>query len=103
MRRSPTFVQPSDIRARTSKAQLRRRLAVLHAPRDATVLEVADRPEGSVVREAEPLLRLVPADAPIIANIQIDTRDVERLHLGDPVTVKFEACPGSSSGSCTAC
>jgi hemolysin D len=86
------------VAAQLSKAQLRRRLAVLHAPRDATVLEVADRPEGSVVREAEPLLRLVPADAPIIADIQIDTRDVARLHLGDPVTVKLEALPWQQFG-----
>src|SRR5262249_19364189 len=46
------------VAAQLSKAQLRRRMAVLRAPRDATVLEVAARPEGSVVREAEPLLRL---------------------------------------------
>src|SRR5207248_4038499 len=84
--------------AQLSKAQLRHRMAVLRAPRDATVLEVADRPEGSVVRAAEPLLRLVPADAPIIADIQIDTRDVARLHLGDPVTVKFEALPWQQFG-----
>lgn len=84
--------------AQLSKAQLRRQLAVLRAPRDATVLEVADRPEGSVVREAEPLLRLVPADAPVIADIQIDTRDVARLHLGDPVTLKFEALPWQQFG-----
>lgn len=84
--------------AQLSKAQLRRKLAILRAPRDATVLEVADRPEGSVVREAEPLLRLVPADAPVIADIQIDTRDVARLHLGDPVTLKFEALPWQQFG-----
>ena len=50
------------------------------------------------MREAEPLLRLVPADAPIVADIQIDTRDVARLHLGDPVTLKFEALPWQQFG-----
>ncbi|MBV8894190.1 MAG: HlyD family efflux transporter periplasmic adaptor subunit [Acidobacteria bacterium] len=84
--------------AQLSKAQLRHRMAVLRAPRDATVLEVADRPEGSVVREAEPLLRMVPADAPIVADIRVDTRDVARLHVGDPVTVKFEALPWQQFG-----
>jgi hemolysin D len=87
------------IAAQLSKAQLRRRMAQLRAPRDATVLEVASRPEGSVVREAEPLLRLVPADAPIVADIHIDTRDVARLRVGDPVTVKFEALPWQQFGS----
>ena len=87
------------IAAQLSKAQLRRQMAQLRAPRDATVLEVASRPEGSVVREAEPLVRLVPADAPIVADIQIDTRDVARLRVGDPVTVKFEALPWQQFGS----
>jgi HlyD family secretion protein len=84
--------------AQLSKAQLRHRMAELRAPRDGTVLEVGDRPEGSVVREAEPLLRLVPANAPIIAEIRIDTRDVARLHVGDGVTVKFEALPWQQFG-----
>jgi HlyD family secretion protein len=86
------------VAAQLSKAQLRHRMADLRAPRDAIVLEVADRPEGSVVREAEPLLRLVPADAPIVADIRVDTRDVARLHVGDPVTVKFEALPWQQFG-----
>jgi hemolysin D len=86
------------IAAQLSKAQLRLRMAQLRAPRDATVLEVASRPEGSVVREAEPLVRLVPADAPIVADIGIDTRDVARLRVGDAVTVKFEALPWQQFG-----
>jgi HlyD family secretion protein len=86
------------VAAQLSKAQLRHRMAALRAPRDAIVLEVADRPEGSIVREAEPLLRLVPADAPIVADIRVDTRDVARLHVGDPVTVKFEALPWQQFG-----
>src|SRR5439155_4894224 len=86
------------VAAQLSKAQLRRQLAVLRAPRDATVLEVADRPEGSVVREAEPLLRLVPADTPIVADIRVDTRDVARLKVGDAVTLKFEALPWQQFG-----
>ena len=88
-----------SIAAQLSKAQLRRRMAQLQAPRDATVLEVASRPEGSVVREAEPLLRLVPANAPIVADLRIDTRDVARLRVGDPVTIKFEALPWQQFGS----
>jgi membrane fusion protein, hemolysin D len=84
--------------AQLAKAKLRRELAVLRAPENATVLEVADRPSGSVIREAEPLIRLVPADAPLVADIQIDTRDVARLKIGDPVTVKFEALPWEQFG-----
>lgn len=85
-------------KARLGKAQLRHDLSELRAPRDATVLEIADRPPGSVVREAEPLMKLVPAGAPLLAEVQIDTRDVARLNLGDRVTIKFEALPWQQFG-----
>jgi membrane fusion protein, hemolysin D len=41
--------------ARLSKAQMRHDLAVITAPEDATVLELAHRPAGSVLREARDL------------------------------------------------
>lgn len=84
--------------AQLSKARLRHELAVLKAPRDAIVLAVASRPAGAVVREAEPLFRLVPTDVPLVAEVEIDTRDVARVHLGDPVTIKFEALPWQQYG-----
>jgi hemolysin D len=84
--------------AQLSKARLRHQLSVMRAPQDATVLEVADRPPGSVVRPAEPLMRLVPSDAGLVAQIQVDTRDVARLHIGDRVTLKFEALPWQQFG-----
>ena len=84
--------------AELSKAELRHRLAVLRAPRDATVLEVAARPQGSVVREAEPMIRLVPSAAPLVAEVEIDTRDVARVRPGDAATVKFEALPWQQYG-----
>jgi HlyD family secretion protein len=84
--------------AQLSKAQLRHRLTILKAPRDGTVLAVAARPAGSVVREAEPLFRLVPADVPLLAEVDIDTRDVARVRIGDPATVKFEALPWQQYG-----
>ena len=51
-----------------------------------------------MVREAETLIRLVPADAPLLAELQVDTRDVARLHVGDAVTLKFEALPWQQFG-----
>ena len=84
--------------AEFEKAQLRHRLSVLRAPEDATVLWVADRPAGAVVRPAEPLFRLVPTAAPLVAMLRIETRDVARLKPGDPVTLKFEALPWQQFG-----
>lgn len=84
--------------ARLTKARLRHQLVVLRAPRDAIVLYIADRPPGAVVREAEPLVRLVPSDTPLLAEVRIDTRDVARLHIGDRATIKFEALPWQRFG-----
>jgi HlyD family secretion protein len=84
--------------ARLSKAQLRHDLAVMTAPEDATVLEVAPRPAGSVLKEAETLMRLVPTAARLLVEVQVDTRDVARLHLGDRATIKLEALPWQQFG-----
>jgi hemolysin D len=84
--------------ARLSKAQLRHELAVMAAPVDAMVLDVAPRPAGSVLREAETLMRLVPTGAPLLVEVQVDTRDVVRLHLGDRATIKLEALPWQQFG-----
>jgi hemolysin D len=84
--------------ARLSKAQLRRQLTVMRASEDATVLEVAPRPAGSVLKEADTLMRLVPSNAPLLFEVQVDTRDVARLHLGDRATIKLEALPWQQFG-----
>ncbi|HEV2300626.1 MAG TPA: HlyD family type I secretion periplasmic adaptor subunit [Stellaceae bacterium] len=84
--------------AELEKARLRHRLSVLRAPADGTVLWVADRPAGSVVRPAEPLVRLVPREAPLVAIVRVETRDVARLQPGDRVTLKFEALPWQQFG-----
>src|SRR5690606_14189039 len=51
------------------KASLRRQMAVLTAPADAAVLDIAQRSIGSVVREAEPLFMLVPLNVPLEAEV----------------------------------
>jgi membrane fusion protein, hemolysin D len=84
--------------AQLSKARLRHRMAVLRAPRDSIVLAVAERAEGAVVQPAEPLFRLVPADVPLVAEVEIDTRDVARIRIGDRVTLKFQALPWQQYG-----
>ena len=68
------------------------------APEDAIVLDIAHRPTGSVLREAETLMRLVPTKAPLLFEVQVDTRDVARLHIGDAATIKLEALPWQQFG-----
>ncbi|WP_082222376.1 HlyD family type I secretion periplasmic adaptor subunit [Mesorhizobium loti] len=84
------------------KARLRQRMAVLTAPADAAVLEIAQRSIGSVVREAEPLFTLVPLNVPLEAEVSVAAKDIGRLAGDEPVKIKFDAFPfqmhGTASG-----
>ena len=80
-------------------AERRRSLVVLRAPADGVVLELGQRSIGSVAKEAEPLVTLVPRDNKIEAEVDVDSADVARLRVGDPVRVKFDALPFQRHGT----
>lgn len=81
------------------KAELRRKLIVLTAAADAVVLEIANKSVGSVVREAETLFSLVPRDAPLQAEINVDGKDIGRVAVGQSVRLKFDAFPFQKYGT----
>jgi HlyD family secretion protein len=81
------------------KAQRRQELVELRAPQDGVVLDIAKRSVGSVVREAEPLMTLVPVKAKLEAEIQIDTRDIGYVSSGNRVRVKIDAFPYQKHGT----
>ena len=82
------------------KKALRRRDAVtLVAPENAIVLEVAPRSIGSVLREAETLFTLVPLDAPLEAEVQVNSRDIGRVHVRNDARIKFNSYPFQSHGT----
>ncbi len=83
------------------KAELRRQLIVLRAPADAIILEIANRTMGSVVREAETLFVLVPRDVPLQAEVNVESRDIGQVSVGQPVRIKFEAFPFQKYGTGT--
>lgn len=76
-----------------TKAERRAALAALTAPVGAVVLEVAQRSVGSVIREAEPLFTLVPADVPLEVEADIASADIGHVRVGDPVRIKLDAFP----------
>jgi hemolysin D len=80
-------------------AERRRSLVLLRAPADGVVLELGQRSIGSVAKEAEPLVTLVPRDNKIEAEVDVDSADVARLRVGDPVRVKFDALPFQRHGT----
>jgi HlyD family secretion protein len=81
------------------KMELRRKRVLLTAPSDAVVLDLAQRSIGSVVREAEPLITLVPRNVPLEAEVSVNTRDIGRVAAGDPVRVKYDAFPFQKFGT----
>jgi hemolysin D len=68
------------------------------APEDGVVLDVAMRSAGSVVREAEPLISLLPANAALIADVLVASDDVGYMRPGDKVAVKVDAFPYQRHG-----
>lgn len=81
------------------KASLRRQMAVLTAPADAAVLDIAQRSIGSVVREAEPLFMLVPLNVPLEAEVAVAAKDIGHIASHDPARIKFDAFPFQKHGT----
>jgi HlyD family type I secretion membrane fusion protein len=73
------------------KASKHHDLIDLRAGTDAIVLDVGKFSVGSVLPEATPLLTLVPADAPLEAEVHIDAQEIGFVRPGDPVAIKVEA------------
>lgn len=84
-----------------AKATRLAELTVVTAPADGTVLEVARRSVGSVMREAEPIVSIVPAGAPLIAEVTLRSADIGHARAGDPVVVKIDAFPFQRHGLLT--
>ena len=88
-----------------NKANRMQDFTQLTAPVDGTVQDVADRSVGSVLREAETLVTLVPDDADLYVEAQVPARDIGYLKLGQTVRVKLESYPfqrfGTASGVLT--
>ena len=61
------------------KMELRRNMVALTAPADAVVLDLAQRSIGSVVREAEPIVTLVPINVPLEAEVSVNALDMARV------------------------
>lgn len=83
------------------KMERRRDMVEMRAPADAVVLDMAQRSVGSVVREAEPMVTLVPLDAPLEAEISINSRDIGQVTVDKDVRVKFDAYPFQKYGTVT--
>jgi len=82
-----------------NKARRMKDYTKLVAPVSATVLEIADRSVGSVLREAETLVTLVPDVADLYVEANVPSRDVSYLRVGNRVRVKLETYPFQRFGT----
>ena len=74
-------------------------LEEVRSPARAMVIEVAQRSVGSVVREGEPLVTLVPLDSPLEVDVVVDAKDIGHLRTGDSARIKLEALPYQKYGT----
>jgi HlyD family secretion protein len=81
-----------------AKASRMHDMVSIAAPSDGVILDVAMRSAGSVLREAEPLITEMPADAALIADVTIASEDIGYLKPGVPAVVKVSAFPFERHG-----
>jgi len=93
--------QLSEASETLNKAHRMRDFTQLTAATDGTIQEVADRSIGSVLKEAETLMTLVPDNAVLYVEAMVPSRDVSYLNVGDTVRVKLETYPFQRYGTAT--
>jgi len=94
-----TRTEAAKLTEAMTKAARMRDLVMVTAPQDGVVLEVAKRSVGSVMREAEALATIVPANATLIAEINISSTDVGYTRTGDEALIKVDAFPYQRHGT----
>jgi hemolysin D len=92
------------------KAQKLQDLTSLDSPVNAVVLKVGKVSQGSVAAGGgsdatspmqDPLFTLVPLDVPVEADIDVESKDVSFIRVGDPVSLKLDAYPYIRHGTAT--
>jgi HlyD family secretion protein len=77
----------------------------LTAPEDAMVQSMSGLSEGSVVQPGVPLMTLLPLDAPLSVEADLDSHFSALVKVGDPVEIKFVTLPfvqyGAAQGRVT--
>ncbi len=76
-----------------NKAQRLHDLVVLRAPEAGVVQSIVERSVGSVIRQAEPFITLIPVNSKIEAEVYVLSRDIARIRISDSVRIKLDAFP----------
>ncbi|MBT6429898.1 MAG: HlyD family efflux transporter periplasmic adaptor subunit, partial [Rhodospirillaceae bacterium] len=81
------------------KSEYRENLVHLRAPARGIILSIAERSVGSVIRQAEQMFTIVPADVPMELQVNVMPRDVGLIQNGDFVRIKLDALPFQKHGT----
>lgn len=94
-------VGPDLARVEEQLAKARRldALTLLKAPRDGVVLETIRRAPGSLVREGDAVVSLVPSGVPLIAEVGLRSADIGALAPGTPARLKIDSFPWRRHGA----
>ncbi|GEM_PF-1468290 len=92
------------LEADLAKARRQKELSVLRVPDDLPyddfyVLEASERTAGSVVRESDPLFKLMPLKDPLRIEAEIQGKDIGEIRMGDIAIIKLEALPYQKHGT----
>ncbi|MEO8279530.1 MAG: HlyD family type I secretion periplasmic adaptor subunit [Ideonella sp.] len=82
-----------------NKTEQRSRLALLTAPVDGTVQQVAVHTVGGVVTPAQALMVIVPAQAQLHARVVINNKDIGFVGVGQAAQIKLETFPFTRYGT----
>ncbi len=85
--------EEAQVDAGLKKSERINSLVTITAPEDGMVIELASRSVGSIVRDAEPLVVMVPSSAPLMCEVEISSAEVGEVSVGDSVLVKVDAFP----------
>lgn len=88
-----------NIRKQYEKAEQINSYVCMRSPAEAKVHEIAAFSVMSAVREAEPLVTLVPLDGKIELELEINPKDIGKVKPGAPVRIKLNAFPFQKHGT----
>lgn len=81
-----------------NKSDKRSSLIEMNAPIDGVILEVAKRSKGSVIKEGETIVSMVPMGGDLQAEIKISSSEVSFVKNGADVRVKIDSFPFQKFG-----
>ena len=97
-RREEAISQLRDIQSRELELRERRRALLermsrldVTAPVSGIVYDLRVFARRSVIRPADPVLYIIPQDRPLVINARVEPIDIDKLTIGQDVTLRFSA------------